>query len=64
MLLNSNNIIADGKLHPLVSAIDYGLIHGKPLAGKKEYSVLRPPFRIVLTPVKLKLSRTVSRSHP
>ena len=57
MLLNGNNIVVDGKLHPLVSAIDHGLIHGKPLAGKKEYSVLRPSLRIVLAPVKLELTR-------
>ena len=57
MLLNSDNIIADGKLHPLVSAIDHGLIHGKPLAGKKEYSFLRPALRVVLAPVKLELPR-------
>ena len=57
MLLNSNNIIVDGVLYPLVSAIDHGLIHGKPLAGKKEYSVRRPALRIVLAPVKLEFSR-------
>ena len=57
MLLNSNNIIADGELHPLVSAIDHGLIHGKSLTGKKEHSVRRPSIRIVLAPVKLELSR-------
>ena len=57
MLLNSNNIIADGELHPLVGTVDHGLIHGKPLAGKKKYSVRRPALRIVLAPVKFELSR-------
>ncbi len=57
VLLNGNNIVVDGKFHPLVGAIDHRLIHGQPLAGKKEYSVRRPSIRIVLAPVKLELSR-------
>jgi hypothetical protein len=55
VLLNGHNITLNGDFNPFVGTIDYRLVHGETVPGKKEHFFWRPSIRIILSTIELEL---------